>query len=388
LTLLVVAVPGSVRERWQLVKRVLASGAANPGVGGSEYYSILLARHMATEFEHLLFFDSESQTYFDSNGSTGVHDSDPANVTWFINAMLPSERAPIRPGEKVVVFSHHPFDSNLRPWQVRHPLSNQVSLGTFQFYSNGGNRRGHFQIRSFFPEVDLDLPHSASGVVGHVSSLHPSKGFHRVLKIFYELKKIRPTLKLEVLGGPNLYSATGISANDSSPYLDDVRSYILSHGLQDAVSFLGVEANVAERIKGWDAVIQNPFGVGEADPMILKEAWAVGRPVFGASDFGFREYLGRRTSPFTIKTSARKAALKIDAVIAEPENFQPLIVEQVSKFADSNSLTLRKLKLLISEDTSKVNSLHDYWRTGRAYSLLISLRRVWWRIYNLAQKFR
>ena len=388
MTALVVPVPGSVRERWHLVERVLTHGIENPGIGGSEYFSILLSRLMANEFENLIFFDTGEGIFFDPSGSTVSVVFDDSQLTWFVNAMLSPDKIPIRPGDRVFVFSHHPFDSSLSSWRAKYPSCIQISLGTFQFQSNGGKRKGHFQIRSFFPKVDLDLPREQSGVVGHVSSLHPSKGFHRVLRVFFELKKIRPSVKLEVLGGPNLYSANGLSVNDSTPYFDDIRKYISTHGLQDSVSFLGVEANVAERIRGWDAVIQNPSGLGEADPMILKEAWAVGRPVFAASDFGFREYLGGRTSPFTIKTSARRAARKIDEVIAEPELFQSLVLDQVKNFELSNRLSMVKIKLLLTENSADINSLSDYWRTGRTFSLLIRIRRGWWRLYNLAQEIR
>lgn len=282
----------------------------NPGIGGSEYHSIVLATILSRDNDVTLWLISGS---LDINGFSIQNELLPEDVfdlqisfSSCANWMTPHPFP-------LVAISHHPFDSHILKLPKRTLVI--VNVGDYQLKTNSryANRVGIPQI--WLP-VFLRTPNSQSVIrsnpepftVGHVSSLHPSKGFHDVLVAWMDYLSSGGTGRLEVLGGQSLY---GIS--ETHPYLPVSKSYgkkllaIMGGEVHDSVKFLGrVLGDVGPRIGSWDLAVLNPKGFGESESVSMKDCWRESVPVIAGFRFGQRDYM--RLFPELATSSPRNIA--------------------------------------------------------------------------------
>jgi hypothetical protein len=194
---------------------------------------------------------------------------------------------------RLIVVSHHPFDMHLNILKrgFRSSIVEIVNLGKFQHESNQFVKLPSSRIPGFWPRIErvVHLPVSPP-IIGHIGSLHPSKGFSDVLKILKKLPK-ESFDKLEVVGGSSLYGGEAGRLFDSkSRHGRKINRLLIHDRLLGKVEFLGIVPEPNEFSKRWSAVLLNPKGIGEADSQTLKELHARRVPVFASLHFGLGDF--------------------------------------------------------------------------------------------------
>lgn len=282
----------------------------NPGIGGSEFHSIQLSLELALAgFNVSLLFEGERPRLPDSvrlihceSSKLRSKDFDIliTSVGWVPRLVdLGLTFIP------TIVISHHPHDGNLlNSWSSLSYPKMLVNVGRYQLLSNLKKGIPSVWLPAFtnppslgqepVPEVSLSKLR-----VGHISSLHPSKGFHIALMGWMRFAKTlaKGSTSLTVLGTSKLYGSSHVTFDNGipvdGPYGRKLNKIIsLSPiALQDNIQFLGlVEGSVDESVKRWEVAIQNPIGLAEADPMVVQDCLRCGVPVIGSSLFGMYDY--------------------------------------------------------------------------------------------------
>jgi glycosyltransferase involved in cell wall biosynthesis len=282
-------------------------GGPNPGIGGTENTAIQLALRLAEEttlsIELVIIggpivVDSHSALAVTQARTFDEFSPRPDDVLIApVSTLLKVHSG--RYGEaKIVAWSHHPHDSGLRAVSRLHHPAAVVSNSRYSYWSNNGITRAHFFFRNpLAPTAVLeqvkDLRHQSPVRLGHVSSLHPAKGFLHIARQWHRIRKVAPGASLEIAGGLSLYGEA-----ESHPSLpvqyqhgEDIMT-AFGGSIPPEVRFLGVVSDgLDDIIQGWDAAILNPTGVSETDPASVKDCLRNGVPVVGGRDFGMAELL-------------------------------------------------------------------------------------------------
>jgi glycosyltransferase involved in cell wall biosynthesis len=295
----------------------------NLGLGGSEHYLLKLAQLASKNEIPTLIYGSDN---FDSGleGVAGISSTSelPEHFVTIVNSgSLSSFKRASWPDSRLIVLSHHPHDGHLRSWQEMSGVT-IVNLGKYQWLSNGPASNVRL-IPGFSPDAissKRHLPKEGPLVVGHVSSLHPSKGFHDVLKIWTRLARSSNRFRFEVVGGPALYSAhAGEASSSQSRYLSRLTKMVKKGGLESKIRFHGVLRDHRTVSDAWHAATQNPRGIAEADPVSLKEFFAAGIPVFASKHFGMGDYM-RELAKLSL-SSGGEPVKKFLAILFNPDSY-------------------------------------------------------------------
>ncbi len=125
----------------------------------------------------------------------------------------------------------------------------------------------------------LGLP-AAGPVIGIVGRLQRWKGVHVLLDAFAELRTSHERAHCLVVGGPHELEPD---------YPAELNRQVASLGLGPAVTFAGLQANVAEWMQAMDVIVHasdgEPFGI------VVIEAMALGKPVIAGSEGGPAEII-------------------------------------------------------------------------------------------------
>jgi len=267
----------------------------NPGIGGSEYHSIVLASILSTRNEVTLWINSGNLVIagirivstLDSDEDFGLQISFSSHANEHVPKPFP-----------LVAISHHPFDSHIL--ELPNRTLAIANVGDYQLKSNSrfAKKVGIPQIwlPVFLRNPQTELRRESDGIgftVGHVSSLHPSKGLHDVVSAWMRYLAIGGQGTLEILGGQSLYGL-----QESHSYLPVSKHYgerllaIMGGSVPDTVKFLGrVPGDIASRIASWDLAILNPKGFGESESVSMKDCWRESVPVVAGNRYGQRDYM-------------------------------------------------------------------------------------------------
>ncbi len=312
----------------QLVDRIIFSDITqeNPGIGGSEHYFLYLAHRLSLLRKDIFV------TVLIKGPVPSVHGYENTNLNfaplaavdslenWDIailgSGFLVQEASRISLPARFIVVSHHPHDGNLEQLLKKKKPHAVVSLGRYQYLSNSSRGVNHFRIPSFYlggePLQKDDGPKDPE-LIGHISSLHPSKGFHVIAKKWRKVVSKNSGVKLEVLGGASLYGH-----HENHPLLPTTQAYgdrltrLLGSDLQNGtVRFLGrVPGSIDSIVKRWSVAVINPSGMGEADPATLRDLIRLGVPIVSSRKYGLSEYMdyfpettvkNARSIPSTVK---------------------------------------------------------------------------------------
>lgn len=272
-------------------------GDLNPGIGGSEFHSIQVAILLSENFEVDLWVTRGSPKIaglFTTQAPRAVDE-------YFLQiAHSSAEDLEALDGLPLICVSHHPFDVHLK--QLPSRTIGVVHVGSYQLKSNNWLQAPRSVPDIWLPvflrgeDASIDLkPRTKHGFkVGHVSSLHPSKGFHDVLKAWMKYVSMGGEGTLEVLGGVGLYGSakTHEYLPVSKAYGDRLMS-IMKGEVHSSVKFLGlVSGDVQGIIKSWHVAILNPLALGESESVAMKDCWRAGVPVISGNYFGHRDYMG------------------------------------------------------------------------------------------------
>ncbi len=268
----------------------------NPGMGASEFQTILLAQKLTNFFEVTLWIKSGK---IQESRLETIEDL-PIQIEFDLQIAPTSAMKDSRlESVPLIAVSHHPFDPHVFGLPTRTRLIS--NSGRYQLLSNavGAWTVGAPQVwlSYFFPRIELeqypDIVRS-SNKIGHISSLHPSKGFHDVLRTWKRYsRKSKLDSSFEVIGGISLYGE-----GESHPSLPVSKNYgyklekILQTKPGIKIEFLGrLQGGVHDSILPWDVAVLNPLGLGESENVSMKDCWAVGVPVVAGNKFGQRDYM-------------------------------------------------------------------------------------------------
>ena len=306
-----------------------ADNPNNPGIGGSEYHSIVLALILARDFEVSLWLRSGSLDSSGLNILTDLESADDFDLQISFSSLANEETPRSYP---LVAISHHPFDTHILDLPPRTLAI--ANVGDYQLKSNMrlAKRVGIPQVwlPVFLrkPQTQVVERTAASDLlVGHVSSLHPSKGFHDVLSAWMDYLARGGKGTLEVLGGQSLYGLA-----ESHPTLPVSRLYgarllsIMGGKVHESVKFLGrVPGDVESRIAKWHLAVLNPKGFGESESVSMKDCWRESVPVVAGDRFGQRDYM--RLFP-TLASSSPRGISKIIKALSEDSSELGALQEQ------------------------------------------------------------
>lgn len=280
----------------------------NPGIGGSEFQLLSLAKELAHQrnLQVVVLLWPGSLKPKNSNNSRLIFE-------YYSETVKPNKSevviAPIGsliklPGEFtsnafVVASSHHPHDHGIKDVQKKHRVDLVRSVGIYSHESNRiFTRQGVYLPNLFLSELKQELWKDIEdkGVLGNISSMHPSKGSHHVALLSYSVLQDYPHLKVEFVGDLSLYAKN----NKPNPTLDRYQNkriwiamkFLRSQSIEDRVIFSGlVLSALGEHLDRWRFAIQNPLGIGEADPASVKDCLSRGVPVFSSGFFGMWDYM-------------------------------------------------------------------------------------------------
>lgn len=207
-----------------------------------------------------------------------------------------SEASSLPPlAQPMILSSHHPFDSQVKAILRVQNVVALHNVGAYQTYSNSKKGLRTFWIPNFYQPISRKLEEPPAichrTVVGHISSLHPSKGFHNVLAVWKRVHQRFPHAVLEVIGGSNLYGDVehpDKEINASHQYAERLRRIAGASFDEMNISFLGIlnSGEIARQLEQWNVAVLNPYGISEADPASVKDCLGNGVPVISSSDFG------------------------------------------------------------------------------------------------------
>lgn len=293
----------------QLIDCVLFANITkeNPGVGGSEHYFLYLAHRLSLlrrEFSVTVLYNGTPPS-LEGHDNPLLNFAPVAEVSslqqWDVailgTAFLAKEANLRTLPKRIIAVSHHPHDGHLGELLGKKKPFAVVNLGRYQYLSNSRRGVNHFRIPSFFlggetPSQDFAIRNPK--LVGHISSMHPSKGFHVIARQWRTVLRRNKGAKLEVLGGASLYGH-----HENHPLLPTTYAYgeklvnILGGDLQNGtVTFLGrVPGSIDSIVNRWSAALINPKGIGEADPATLRDLIRLGVPVVSSRKYGLSEYM-------------------------------------------------------------------------------------------------
>lgn len=266
--------------------------------------------------------------------------------------------------ERLIVVSHHPFDQNLRilKRKFKNSAVEIVNLGKFQHESNQFVEVPSMRIPGLWPAIE-DISHSphSPAIIGHIGSLHPSKGFSDVLKI---LKKLPPQSfdRLEVVGGSALYGGSLDALFDPNSRHGRKIRRLLSHvNLSGKVDFLGLVPDPNEFSSRWSLALLNPKGIGEADSQTLKELHARRVPVFASLHFGLGDFTREHREYGLSGWCAAKDARKVSSFLRNSrsrEQFQALIEKRLIQVRNHNAAVSTAWINVLSAQ-SKARKMHE-----------------------------
>ena len=203
-----------------------ASEFINPGIGGSEMHSIALASILAKDFQVTLWVRTgpiPAGEFIVARNPINFSDFD-LQISFMSNAQYGSlDSVPL------IAISHLPFDEQIESLPPRTVAI--ANIGRFQLLSNAHKAKARGIKQIWLPAM-LREPHKGHSpkvqstriVAGHISSMHPSKGFLHVLKGWTRyLVKAVPESQLRVIGGISLYGS--VESHPTCP-----RNYILETG--------------------------------------------------------------------------------------------------------------------------------------------------------------
>jgi hypothetical protein len=280
----------------------------NPGIGGSEFYSLQLA---------LLLRDAGYKVALEVYGvlpelvgisrvqrDVLLHETGGVRVVSTAVAFSISDALP--ENQSMILVSHHPHDGWLASLlKSKLSVAAVVNVGRYQYFSNRTRKVWNLWLPAFTPTPSLKVAQGGSELgyrAGHISSFHPSKGFHTIAKgwmRYVDHPNSADQAKMQVIGADTLYTGGG-EKNDrfqfpiSGTYADRIRR-VLSKSNQDWKNHVKFEGLVPESptglIQGWEVAICSPLGLSEADPIVIQDAFSVSTPVIAGTLFGLYDYM-------------------------------------------------------------------------------------------------
>ena len=337
----------------------------NPGVGGTEYLTVMLAVLIAEKFADLnLTIYTKYHFNYDTslqNLNVQVIDTVDAqiiankenqkwlltvNVAWELHCLNLIESF-----ENVILWSHHPSD-----WRAAFLRKNAlmvISTGVYQFCSNWLVHTHNLLLPNIFlrnhrdSEKHLERTDKQFNVM-YLGALVPAKGFHLLLREWGEICRRIPHAKLHVIGGSNLYGRTSGMTSDfpcDVKYEKTLKSIIATKMIDmDSIKFYGTLGDERFKIyRQMDAAVINPSGRSESFSFNLHECLDYGVPVIASHDYGLNDVMcGLPDQSVKKDNGIMKILLRLHSDL----DFRKRCKENQFKYIES--LEIRNLKALLA----------------------------------------
>ncbi|WOB43924.1 glycosyltransferase family 4 protein [Thermoleptolyngbya oregonensis NK1-22] len=324
----------------------------NPGVGGTEFIAIKLAIEIAKLCPDLdVVLVSESKIQIKDFFVQQLVFENPRD---FFRFCLPERQSLIiscvsllrkvdpdlikNIKNKLICWSHHPFDVYLREITDQVDLEHIVCVGVYQFYSNKSSKSNIYHIQNIFgssslEKLSLEKESNCQNInIVSLGALIPGKSFVEVAKAWNQLKKQIPGVKLHVIGSASTYgSKLEFDLVPASPdYAKEILKYIPENDIQNGeVIFHG---NLGEEkfdiIKQCDLAILNPTGFTEAFPASPLECMACGVPVIASDDYGMSDCM--RFFPELVINGHQNIAERAEWLLEDPLRYRELQQRSIS----------------------------------------------------------
>jgi glycosyltransferase involved in cell wall biosynthesis len=295
--------------------KIFKANGLNPGVGGTEFVTIILAFALAKERE-------DYEVYLWSEVTLKL-EKPPKNLKQILTKEVPFPNSKLFNSAntificsdgvlqrqkfsnklikcKIINWLHHPF---LIPFDYKTlKFSAHVSVGVYQYFSNNLWYKPHLHIYNLLNIKLFNLlkykffkPNKSFRLV-FLGALIPAKGFHHVAKAWLEIKKKFPNAHLDVIGSTQTYTGEEPESKKiptTTAYANKILKFIPREDLLNKhVVFHG---NLGEEkfkiIKNAHLAILNPTGKSEAFPASPIECLMCGTPVIASSDYGMSDIM-------------------------------------------------------------------------------------------------
>ena len=289
----------------------------NPGVGGTEFTSIILALTLASAQLNWKIVLVHSQEIILEDPPPTLSQEIFSDISAFLSSLQDSQfnivivpalilirvqTALLKKFEhQIICWSHHPFDVETQILNSKIDFRGIVCVGTYQFYSNTNLKSKIYHIQNIFPLPDLTISRDSRILdkrqinIVFLGALTLGKGFSEIAKSWQELKRRFPGVKLHVIGSSETYGwrVENNLVPTSKQYARKILRYIPVEDIhQGHVVFYG---NLG--VEKWDIITQcdlailNPTGKTEAFPASILECMACGTPVIASDDYGMSDVM-------------------------------------------------------------------------------------------------
>jgi glycosyltransferase involved in cell wall biosynthesis len=299
-----------------LKSKIFSANGQNPGVGGTEFSTIILAIKLANvRSDYKIYLCSEVHLrlqnppknlkqilikdffyvpkLFDYTKTIFICSDGILHNKKLLNRLLKY---------KIVNWIHHPFrmPSYYNYKDLNFPV--HVSIGTYQYFSNNVWYKPHWNIPYLFNILTWDTlpkkiykPNKTLRLV-FLGALVLGKGFHYIAREWPKIKKKFPNIRLDVIGSTKTYDGK-VSENKTIPttnsYAKKILKYITREDLQTKrVVFHG---NLGEKkfkiIRRAHFALINPTGRTETFCYSALECLMTGTPVIASNDYGMSDFM-------------------------------------------------------------------------------------------------
>ena len=338
----------------------------NPGVGGTQFATIILAISLAKErkdYEVYLWTEVEVKIVDSPKNLKQILIKDApfpnselfnSSITIFIctdGTIKDHINSPELIKCKIINWMHHPFV--ISSYFKNLKFSAHVSVGTYQYYSNNLWYKPHLNIPNLFNFKSFNSTplktYSSDQTLRIVflGALVLGKGFHFVAKEWPKLKKKFPKIQLDVIGSTETYSGDKPENKripTTNEYAKNILKYISEDDLKNKrVIFHGNLGEEKYKIIGSaHLAIINPTGRTETFSYSSLECLMCATPVITSYDYGMSDFM--RNFPEMVLNKPTDMTLKIFSTINNPKLFENL---QKKSVLVAKSFSHRKSKILL-----------------------------------------
>ncbi len=384
---------------WARNGQLIREDKGNPGVGGTEFMSALLAHLLTQNFAAAtttLWLFGHSPTFSSPNIKTVVnavpHESYDIHITPVFYGMKYASEIALLTTRARILWSHHPHDPYLEQAET---LSHEVVVFVSEYAraSVWPRRAKSVVIRNpMSPNSVASQPRKPRQPtiqrIGYVGALTEFKGFHHIARHWKEIETRLPNSRLEVVGANSLYGDE--DAHKLFPTSNEYGNTLLeAFGgiVPPSVVFRGRIDSAQEMetiIESWDIGLVNPSGASESDPATVKDFLRLGVPVIGGGNYGQFELL--RPVPFATVSKPGELPSRLEFLSRRPASLQRMSVyglEVAEKLRRQTDLNLGLWTTLIERILSETP--RGTFRTHGSEVLSPSLR---FRVWNVALRNR
>ncbi len=363
----------------------------NPGVGGTTFTAARLALSLQEEIETFgydirIFLTTKCSNFSLFHGIEVI----PLNQIKFFNfdcSIITGdlindlyEKIISINSKRFISCIRHPYDYD-KIWKSKKIKSEIVSVSEACYLSNFLICGTHNQIDNIFnakiirdslsvlPKSPIDILKKTNANdhetfrVGYMGALVSSKGFHLVAKNWSKIseycKKNNQKLKLEVIGGSELYEfeESHKTLPCSKVYGDLIQKY-LGDKINKSVFFHGTLGPERYQIMNkCDIAIVNPNGDGESFCTSILEWFSLGVPVISSLNYGTSDYM-KYFEELTISNPSQISNriikfLKYDKNKVEKLKLRSFLM--ANYYSSKELLNIQKWLLLINKSNIFVN---------------------------------